>query len=119
VGFLVYVEGQRLTADLEDCLPDYEFVFEGSGEQAGGYYYRCDRTRELHAEFGDILHKIHDLEVQHHSCGSTLFKPQMSRPPACAGRSCAPRSCKQSSETFWTSSMTCDVRHHCSVRNQY
>lgn len=60
------VEGQRLTADVEDCLPDYEFAFEGGGggdDEAGGFYYRCNRTRELHAEFGDMLHKIHDLEV--------------------------------------------------------
>lgn len=55
------LEGQRLTADLEDCLPDYKFAFEGSGGE--GMYYYSDATHELNAEMGDMLHKIHDFEV--------------------------------------------------------
>jgi hypothetical protein len=31
VGFVVRLEGHRLTADLEDELPDFEFAFESSG----------------------------------------------------------------------------------------
>ena len=64
VGFLVRIEGQRLTADVEECLPDYEFAFEGSDGGVRGMYYRCGRTRELQAEFGDMLHRIHDMEVR-------------------------------------------------------
>ena len=63
VGFLVRIEGQRLTADLEECYPDYNFAFEGEDGGVRGTYYRCDRTRELQAEFGDMLHRIHDLEA--------------------------------------------------------
>ena len=58
------IEGQRLTADVEECLPDYEFAFEGSDGGVRGMYYRCGRTRELQAEFGDMLHRIHDMEVR-------------------------------------------------------
>ena len=64
VGFLVRIEGQRLTADVAECLPDYEFAFEGADEGVPGMYYRCNRTRDLQAHFGDMLHRIHDLEVK-------------------------------------------------------
>ena len=57
------IEGQRLTADVEECLLDYEFAFEGSDGGVRGMYYRCSRTRELQAEFGDMLHRIHDMEA--------------------------------------------------------
>ena len=57
------LEGQRLSAALEDYLPDYEFAFEGNGSELGGMYYHTDRTRQLNAHFGDMLHKIQDLEV--------------------------------------------------------
>ena len=57
------LEGQRLSAALEDFLPDYEFAFEGNGGEVGGMYYHTDRTRQLNAHFGDMLHKIQDLEV--------------------------------------------------------
>ncbi|MCJ1423469.1 hypothetical protein MMC29_001352 [Sticta canariensis] len=63
VGFVTRLEGQRLTADLQDCLPDYQFAFEGSGVEVGGMYYYSDATRELNAEVGDMLHKIHDFEA--------------------------------------------------------
>lgn len=68
VGFLVRIEGQRLTADVAECLPDYEFAFEGTDEGVPGMYYRCDRTRDLQAQFGDMLHRIHDLEVKALRC---------------------------------------------------
>ena len=57
------LEGHRLTAALEDHLPDYEFAFEGHGEGMAGMYYYSDTTRQLDAEMGDMLHKIHDCEV--------------------------------------------------------
>ena len=60
---MMRLEGQRLSAALEDFLPDYEFAFEGSGGEVGGMYYHTDRTRQLNAHFGDMLHKIQDLEV--------------------------------------------------------
>ena len=63
VGFVMCLEAQRLSAALEDYLPDYEFAFEGNGSELGGMYYHTDRTRQLNAHFGDMLHKIQDLEV--------------------------------------------------------
>ena len=60
------LEGQRLSAAVEDYLPDYEFAFEGNGGEVGGIYYHTDRTRQLNAHFGDMLHKIQDLEVNRH-----------------------------------------------------
>ena len=64
VGFVTRLEGQRLTADLQDYLPDYQFAFEGAGEEVGGMYYYSDTTRALNDEMGDMLHKIHDFEVR-------------------------------------------------------
>ena len=60
--------GKPLTADLEEYLPDYRFAFEGVGAEAEGFYYTSQRSRELNAEFGDLLHKIRDFEV---SCSSS------------------------------------------------
>ena len=57
------LEGQRLSAALEDFLPDFQFAFEGNGGEVGGMYYHTDRTCQLNAHFGDMLHKIQDLEV--------------------------------------------------------
>ena len=62
-GFIMRLEGQPLTADLEDFLPDFKFAFEGAGEEAGGFYYTTQRCQELNDHFGDLLHKIRDLEV--------------------------------------------------------
>jgi len=55
--------GKPLTADLEEYLPDFKFAFEGVGAEAVGFYYTSQRSQELNAEFGDLLHKIRDLEV--------------------------------------------------------
>ena len=39
-------------------------AFEGGGgADSGGHFYVCDRTAELNEHFGDLLHKIQDLEV--------------------------------------------------------
>jgi hypothetical protein len=65
------LEGQRLSAALEDFLPDFEFAFEGNGGEVGGMYYHTDRTSQLNTHFGDMLHKIQDLEV-----GSVRKLPQ-------------------------------------------
>ncbi|KAL3151543.1 MutS protein msh5, variant 2 [Trebouxia sp. C0009 RCD-2024] len=87
VGFVMRLEGQRLSAALEDFLPDYEFAFEGSGGEVGGMYYHTDRTRQLNAHFGDMLHKIQDLEG---SMSTELiqrlceYRPQLSRAVAVA-----------------------------------
>ena len=61
MGFAIRVEGGRLTADLEDVFADFNVAFEG-GED-GGIFYHSDSTRQLDAEYGDMLHKILDLEV--------------------------------------------------------
>lgn len=64
MGFLVRVEGARLGPALADCLPDYELAFEGAGEEAAATFYSCNATRALHARFGDMLHRIQDLEAR-------------------------------------------------------
>ena len=63
VGFLLRIEGNRLCAALEDCLPDFEEAFASSGPEIEGTYYRTTRTQQLDAHFGDMLNKIQDLEV--------------------------------------------------------
>lgn len=52
-----------MTADVEEYLPDYEFAFEDTSAEGAGMYYRCSRTHDLQSEFGDMQHRIHDLEV--------------------------------------------------------
>ena len=63
VGFVLRLEGKPLTADLEEYLPDYQFAFEGVGEEARGYYYTTQCTRELNERFGDLRCSISDLEA--------------------------------------------------------
>lgn len=58
------LEGEKLSAALEEALPDYQFAFEGNGAEVDGTYYHTDKTKELNAHFGDMLHKIQDLEVK-------------------------------------------------------
>ena len=38
-------------------------AFEGGDAESGGHFYVCDRTAELNEHFGDLLHKIQDLEA--------------------------------------------------------
>ena len=38
-------------------------AFEGGDADSSGHFYVCDRTAELNEHFGDLLHKIQDLEV--------------------------------------------------------
>jgi hypothetical protein len=61
---MMLLEGGRLRSDLAEHLPDYQFAFEGSSEEGYGTYYHTARTRQLSARFGDMLHKIQDLEVR-------------------------------------------------------
>ncbi len=77
------MEGGRLTADLEDVFPDFEVAFEGNED--GSTFYRSARTRALNEEYGDMLHKILDLEA----CAPAL--------PCCTPRMCRSRCgcCKQ------------------------
>ena len=60
---MMRLDGAPLTADLEDFLPDYSLAFEGTGPEAGGFYYTLDKTAELNERFGDLLNEIKDLEV--------------------------------------------------------
>ncbi|KAK9821426.1 hypothetical protein WJX81_003661 [Elliptochloris bilobata] len=61
MGFAIRLEGGLLTADLEDVFSDFEVAFEGGDK--GGTFYHSDRTRALNAQYGDMLHKILDLEA--------------------------------------------------------
>lgn len=67
VGFMVRVQGGPLPESVSEFLPDYEFGFEGpAGEGEEGeesWYYKCEVTEELNQQYGDILHRIKDLEV--------------------------------------------------------
>ena len=60
---MMRLEGSPLTVDLEEFLPDYKLAFEGTGPEAGGFYYTLDKTAELNERFGDLLNEIRDLEV--------------------------------------------------------
>lgn len=55
----------RLTGD--------RFAFEGRTGEEAGHFYTCTRTAELNAHFGDLLHKIGDMEAG---------QPSHSPPPA-------------------------------------
>ena len=67
VGYLVQISGRPLPEDmLEDCLDDYKLLLESTGEDGSPtYYYKSKITEELNETFGDVLHKIQDLEVLH------------------------------------------------------
>lgn len=51
-----------LSADMARALPDYSFAFEGETVDGYGAYYFCNTTRQLDDKFGDLFHKILDLE---------------------------------------------------------
>eukprot|EP00887_Chlorella_sp_A99_P001023 scaffold14.g1023.t1 len=77
VGFLMRVEGGALPAHLDEHLPDWTVAFEATGandggggalgadaaEPAGGSYYHTACTRQLTARYGDIQHRIRDMEL--------------------------------------------------------
>lgn len=42
---------------------DARLAFEGRPGEEGGHFYTCLRTAELNQQFGDLLHKIGDMEV--------------------------------------------------------
>lgn len=65
VGHAVRLQGpgtRPLRADLAAALPDYEFAFEGETEEGWGTFYFADCSRGLDARFGDLYHRILDLE---------------------------------------------------------
>lgn len=84
VGFVISISGGQLAEELLDLLPDYSLAFMGDEGPAGVAgaaaaaawgsseveldrscaYYTCSCTQELNAEFGNLQHKISDLEVR-------------------------------------------------------
>lgn len=66
---MLRLEGGRLAFGLEENLPDFQFAFEGSSEDGFGTYYHTHRTHQLTARFGDVLHKVRDLEVRSRAGG--------------------------------------------------
>ena len=61
------ISGDPLFSDILETLPDYNIAFESTREDGiPAYYYRNDRTEQLDAMFGDVIHKIQDLEVTVH-----------------------------------------------------
>lgn len=75
-------------ADLEDVFPDFSMAFEG-GED-GGTFYHSDSTRQLDAEYGDMLHKILDLEVR---CIQAIAAMQHASVTSTRSRSAASSTC--------------------------
>lgn len=82
VGFVISVSGGKLAEELLELLPDYSLAFMGEDGPAGAdgtavaqdgggveldrgcAYYTCGGTQQLDAQFGDLQHKIQDLEVR-------------------------------------------------------
>eukprot|EP00898_Chlorokybus_atmophyticus_P000112 jgi/Chlat1/1100/Chrsp110S00058 len=62
VGYTMRFEGERLSNEVLGMLPDFQFAFEGNDDEGHGAFYYTSRTRELDDEFGDIYHKILDME---------------------------------------------------------
>ncbi|KAF6252313.1 muts domain V-domain-containing protein [Scenedesmus sp. NREL 46B-D3] len=80
VGFTMCVTGGRLAEELLELLPDYNLAFMGdegpaaaaaaAGADLGGglagdgscAYYYCECTQQLNSQYGDLQHKIQDLE---------------------------------------------------------
>ena len=93
VGFVISVSGGRLSEELLELLPDYSLAFMGEDGPAGAAgdaaaagaaegssgveldrscaYYTCDTTQQLNTHYGDLQHKIQDLEVRGQQGGST------------------------------------------------
>jgi hypothetical protein len=78
---VISISGGKLSEELLELLPDYSLAFMGEDGPAGlagaatedgsgvnldrsCAYYTCDGTQQLNAEFGDLQHKIQDLEVK-------------------------------------------------------
>jgi hypothetical protein len=89
---VISVSGGKLAEELLELLPDYSLAFMGEDGPAGAAtdgstvtaaaaaaaaqecagveldrgcaYYTCDGTQQLDAQFGDLQHKIQDLEVR-------------------------------------------------------
>lgn len=89
VGFVISVTGGKLSEELCELLPDYSLAFMGedgpaglagaaaaaaaAAEDSSGVdldrscaYYTCNVTQQLNASYGDLQHKIQDLEVGRH-----------------------------------------------------
>ena len=52
---------------VRDCMQESMGLARcctGGDEEGYGAYYRSERTRALDEHFGDMLHKIHDLEAR-------------------------------------------------------
>jgi hypothetical protein len=81
VGFVISISGGKLSEEVLELLPDYSLAFMGedgpagfagaAAEDSSGVeldrscaYYTCDGTQQLNNEFGDLQHKIQDLEVR-------------------------------------------------------
>lgn len=81
VGFVISISGGKLSEELLELLPDYSLAFMGedgpagfagaAAEDSSGVeldrscaFYTCDGTQQLNLEFGDLQHKIQDLEVR-------------------------------------------------------
>ena len=57
-------ENGHISAELQECLPDYQLAFEGHTEDGSScFYYTCGQTAHLDEQFGDLLSIIHDFEV--------------------------------------------------------
>eukprot|EP00899_Mesostigma_viride_P028708 jgi/Mesvir1/9021/Mv21306-RA.1 len=65
VGYVMrwpLASGERLSGRVLQMLPDAAFAFEGRDAEGQGVYYYTRRTRELDNVYGDLYHKILDVE---------------------------------------------------------
>lgn len=65
VGFLLQVQGAMLGADILEHVPDVQLAFEGGvweDSSITGACYRTSTTIDLTDRYGDVLHKIKDVE---------------------------------------------------------
>ncbi|KAF3788361.1 DNA mismatch repair protein [Nymphaea thermarum] len=61
-GYLFCIFEEKLEEATLDYLQDFEFAFSDEDADEKRFFYRTSKTRELDLAFGDIYHKILDME---------------------------------------------------------
>ncbi|XP_031503245.1 DNA mismatch repair protein MSH5 [Nymphaea colorata] len=62
IGYLFCIFEEKLGEATLDFLQDFEFAFSDEDADEKQFFYRTSKTRELDLAFGDIYHKILDME---------------------------------------------------------
>lgn len=77
VGFMICITGGKLAEEVLELLPDYSLSFMGEDGPGGAAaedsgveldrgcaYYSSEGVQQLNAQYGDLQHRIQDLEVR-------------------------------------------------------